>query len=71
MCGSPHHQDIVGHQVANSHVEIALLDAMDTERLTMGPEKSAPYVQVQAAGKGGRTVRAYRFPSEAGEAGEE
>jgi hypothetical protein len=49
---------------------------MDTERLSVGEGKSAPYVQVQAGPKGSRVLRAYRFPEsesnqEAGDAGEE
>lgn len=45
-------------------LEGALLARMDTERLRVGSSKRDPYVQVQAAGRKGRCLRAYRFTQE-------
>lgn len=40
---------------------LAVLSAMDTERLSVGEGKAAPYVQIQNGPKGSRVLRAYRF----------
>lgn len=41
--------------------KLSVLSAMDTERLSVGEGKAAPYVQIQAGPKGSRVLRAYRF----------
>lgn len=41
--------------------KLSVLSAMDTERLSVGEGKAAPYVQLQNGPKGSRVLRAYRF----------
>ena len=65
-------REAVAGRVAAQEVEaaarVALLDRMDTERLTLSDERGAAYVQIQAGPKGSRVLRAYRF-TDAGQPG--
>ena len=55
--------------------KLTLLPSMDVERLTVGPEKSAAYWQIQDGPHGSRVLRDYRFDEipkpEAPESGQE